>query len=252
MIPYKSFHTLLSIGSVEIKVWGFFVALGAILALILCYKEAIRLGLDARRWRAFVFITSISALIGTWLYYFIFVKGFSGGLFTAGQASFGFILGLIIGYVYLRKSGLSVGRYFDSIAIPMTVLIFFGRIGCYLVGDHLGTKTNVLWAIFYGEALRHPISLYYIVTAAVLFLVLSLLKNKKIFNGFLFVLFAVVYSFMRFVLGFLRVEQIIIFNLSEHQIAYFLNFCFFLVLLIIYLGKPKIKGASDILSQSRT
>lgn len=252
MIPFTPVKTLFSIGPFSLQLWGFFLALGIIATLILGSKEAMRLKLDIPRWRSFVLIMAIGGLIGTRVYHFVFVKTYSNisdiFRFVSGQASFGFALGLLLGYLYLRKTKLPVGRYFDSMAVPLTALIFFGRIGCHFVADHLGKETIVKWAIFYSGALRHPIAFYYILNALALFLILTLVKKKKVFDGFLFILFALIFSFMRVVLGFLRKEPIILLNLSEHQIAYFIGFCLFLILLIINLLKPRIKGASEVLS----
>lgn len=107
----------------------------------------------------------------------------AGGKTIVGALAFGLItVELVKRYIGLHSS---TG---DLYAIPLSVGIAIGRIGCFLTGlsdNTYGTPTNVPWAVDFGDGIpRHPTQLYEIgfLLALVPFLY-AVLNRTVILNG---------------------------------------------------------------------
>jgi phosphatidylglycerol:prolipoprotein diacylglycerol transferase len=213
MIPYEKIEVL-NLGFIDIKIWGLLVSLGFILAILLIIKEAEKRKLELENIYDLCFWILVGAIVGGRLFYVLFnLSGIDGffdifKIWEGGMSFFGgFIFAILFSYIYLKKKKLNFWKYSDLV-IPYVALGYaVGRIGCYLIGDHLGKITNVAWGIFYGGALRHPVALYHILLGLGLFVVLYKLRGKY-FDGFLTILFVLVYGVFRFFLDFLRIEPL--------------------------------------------
>lgn len=126
-----------------------------------------------------------------------------------GQTVVGALLGALIG-VELTKRRLGVRRATgDLFAIPLTVGIAVGRIGCFLTGlddNTYGLPANLPWAIDFGDGVpRHPTQLYEIVFLLLVLLpVLVYLRDRLPREGDLFKVFMVGYLAFRLGLEFLK------------------------------------------------
>ncbi len=111
----------------------------------------------------------------------------------------------------------------DDIAIPLTVGIMIGRIGCFLTGigdSTVGRATNSVFGIDFGDGVtRHPLQLYEIAFLGVILIILISLRKREIWNGFKFQLFMFMYLTFRFFIEFLKDSATIVWGLSAIQIA---------------------------------
>ncbi len=153
----------------------------------------------------------ISYILETWNYY---SSNFSAilKLWEGGFSFFGGALGgLLFGYYWCKKKKidfLTLGAIFTPAWLWG---LFFGRIGCFLIHDHLGKPTNLPWGIHLHGAYRHEPALYEAIWILLVVLGLYLWEKKKKFktiNEIIFPLSLILYSFGRFWIDFLRADPI--------------------------------------------
>lgn len=214
--------TTLNIGPVAIQLWGLLVAVGLLFALLLAVKEAKIRKIDSENFFDLFIIVFVSGLIGARLFYciehynefltdpFKIINILEGGLNFYG----GFLLAALASYLYVRYKKLSFWKTADVIAPGLALAIGIGRIGDYLAGTHIGSRTKFFLGSYYNGDLRHEPSLYLIINAFILFIALSLIKpfvRKK--EGVLAYVFVVWYAISRLILDFTRSADLI--TLSE-------------------------------------
>ncbi len=141
---------------------------------------------------------------------------------NGGLAIHGSLLGgLLAGYWFARRHKLSLGRLADIVAPGLILGQAIGRIGCFLNGDSYGKVTALPWAVkFQGlEGLRHPTQLYEAGLNLLVFAIIwSFRKNGK-FDGYIFLVYLILYSIVRFVVEIFRESQILINPLTVAQVA---------------------------------
>jgi len=110
----------------------------------------------------------------------------------------------------------------DLFAIPVTIGIAIGRVGCFLTGlsdDTYGTVTNLAWGINFGDGMkRHPVQLYEIAFLFVLAPMLMTFWRRQGRRGDTFKLFVISYMGWRFLIDFLKPANNVA-GLSVIQIA---------------------------------
>lgn len=141
----------------------------------------------------------------------------------AGKTIVGGLLGGLIGVELCKKLiGLRTATG-DLYALPLTVAIAIGRIGCFLTGlsdDTYGTPTSLPWGIDFGDGIpRHPTQLYEIAFLALLALALLQLSRRPHQEGDLFKLFMVGYLGWRFLVDFIKPYHHVLFGLCTIQLA---------------------------------
>lgn len=236
--------TTLNIGPLSIQLWGLLVALGLLLALLLAIKEAKLRKIHSERFFDLFIIVFIFGLIGARIFYCIehyevflndpfkivnILEGglnFYGGLFFAGLASF----------VYAKIRQLSFWRMVDVVVPGLAVAIGIGRIGDYLSGSIIGSRTEFFLGSYYNGDLRHETSLYLVINAFVLFIVLSLIKPfVRAKEGLLSYFFVVWYAVSRLVFDFTRSADLI--GVSETR-YFFLTFSQWISVILILVFVP--------------
>lgn len=235
--------TTLNIGPLAIQLWGLLVAVGLLLALLLAVKEAKIRKMDTENFFDLFIIVFIAGLIGARLFYciehydvfftdpFKIINILEGGLNFYG----GFLLSALAVYLYSRYKKSSFWKTTDVIVPGLALAIGIGRIGDYLAGTHIGARTKFFLGSYYNGDLRHEPSLYLIINAFILFIVLSLVKpfvRKK--EGVLAYIFVIWYAVSRLILDFTRSADII--NVSEPR-YFFLTFSQWIsvVLIIVFI-----------------
>jgi len=214
MISYKIFP-MYEFGPLHINLYGVMFAFGIFTAIYLAVKEAKKRNREKDTVYDLAFYLLTSGIIGARLFYVFFywpkdipltffdiLKIWNGGLAFFG----GFLGAVIAGYVYSKKKKLNFWMYADIFAIPLVVGHILGRVGDYLTGGHPGKEAQLPWAIYMDGASRHPVVLYEISGLVIIGIILFMLKNKKLFDGFLFLSYVVLYSIQRLFLDFFRIE----------------------------------------------
>jgi phosphatidylglycerol---prolipoprotein diacylglyceryl transferase len=201
MINYQPFQTL-SLGPINIKVWGLMFSIAIIIGLIWALRRSktkehdhiLNIGL----------IAMIGGVIGSRLAFIIIYpdsfarlidifKFWQGGMISYG----GFIVGAFLSLIYLKSKKLNVYRYLDIFAIPLALSIGITRIGCFLNHCHLGKETEIFWGINYLGETRHPISLYYSLSALLIMVILLIVEKRTTKEGLLGLSLLILYPIFR-------------------------------------------------------
>lgn len=245
MIPYISF-TSFNIGPIAIQVWGLFVALGILSALIVSFKLAKKRELEFRRIPDLGFWVILAALIGGRIVYVLgkldhyleypidILKVWEGGMSISG----GFIFAIVAGYFYCKQGRLNFWDYAEVYIFGLPLGLFIGRLGCFFIFDHPGVETSFFLGERYADGLiRHNHGLYLSLNGLLLFIAFLILNKtvKPKFRMFYMSIFLIEYGIMRFSIDFLRIGDPTFFYLT---IAQYLSI-FMVVIAIILIVKHK-------------
>lgn len=204
--------TTIGIGPVNIQIWGLLVALGMLLALLLTLKEAKRKKMNSENFIDMFIIVFLAAIVGARLLYVAqYWEMFSGdwksvfylnhgGLIFIG----GFFLSALALFVYTKLKKLSFWKVIDTISPGLALAIAVGRVGDYLIGSHIGSRTTFPLGSYYEGDLRHEPALYLAINAFILFIFLVLIKPFIKKEGLMSYIFVVWYAVARFLIDFTR------------------------------------------------
>jgi phosphatidylglycerol:prolipoprotein diacylglycerol transferase len=115
---------------------------------------------------------------------------------------------LLVGTLFSWKNKKSFWRIADLIIVTVPIGLGLGRIGNFINGELYGRVTQIPWGMIFpkgGPLPRHPSQLYEsALEGGVLFLILWLIKDKKLPSGGLLALFLSLYGVFRFFVEFFR------------------------------------------------
>ena len=85
----------------------------------------------------------------------------------------------LFGGFYVRWAKLGFWRMAELVAPAIALGIGLGRIGCFLINDHLGAPTNLPWGILWPDGIsRHPVAMYESLVGFGLFAILMIIQKK--------------------------------------------------------------------------
>jgi len=211
---------LFQFGSIKIYAYGFFIAVGFILALVFAVRRARREGIPFENVVDLFFYTVLSAFLGARILFVLInfddyrqnplhiFRLWEGGLVFYG----GLIPAALVAFLYMRRRRLPAWKLADLISPLITLGLFFGRIGCFLAGCCYGKETSLPWGVVFKnpESLAllnvplHPTQLYDAANGLAIFLFLNWMQKRKTFDGQIFWLFLFLYSITRFLIEIFR------------------------------------------------
>ncbi|HYX91759.1 MAG TPA: prolipoprotein diacylglyceryl transferase family protein [Myxococcaceae bacterium] len=131
-----------------------------------------------------------------------------------GLSSMGGLLGgVAASLIFFRRHQLRVTDYSDALAMALAPAWGVARIGCFLVHDHPGVRTNFFLAVnfppyVYPGGPRHCLGLDEALVLFSLAAILWTLHARGALKGRLLALLAVSYGTIRFFLDFLRARDL--------------------------------------------
>ena len=132
-----------------------------------------------------------------------------------GLASHGGVIASLIAiYFYSRKTKHSMIDTLDLIAVVSGIFFGFIRLGNFMNSEIIGTPTTLPWGVVFERVdniPRHPAQLYEAVSYFIIFAIMMLLYKKKrarLKNGFLFGLATVLFFTARFLIEFVKENQV--------------------------------------------
>ena len=224
MIIHKLDPVLLQVGPLEIRYYGLFYILGAIITFFILNYLVKKKQINISREDIFDFTLYelIGIFLGARILYFIFYnfnlltqnflelfKVWHGGMSFHG----GLIGAIIAGYIFSKKKNINFWQLADLTVIPLALVLAFGRIINFINGEIYGKIWNSPLCIDYSqnphlnnlpEFCRYPIQFIESIKNFFIFLVLWYFKDKKLPRGTLFWIFITLYGFLRFLVEFLR------------------------------------------------
>lgn len=205
------------VGPLTVNVWGLMVALGVLVAFLIARHEARRRGLKGSLIEDVAFWVVLGGVLGARVFFvanefYLFRDDLLSVFYVwhGGLAWFGGLMGGAIGLtVALRHRRKQLLPIADVLAFSLPAGIFFGRLGCFFIHDHLGKTTNcpVCGAVVTDLGpVRFDLGLYLSLNGALLFLVFLWLRHLKPqrFEGAYLSLYMMWTGASRFVLDFLR------------------------------------------------
>lgn len=215
MIPWFQF-TVVHIGPIPIQVWGFFVTLGLMVSFWLLQKQtknnpAQKPILDSAFW------IIIGGFIGARLgHVFFYEPGFFLShpvdiikLWQGGMSSFGGFIGAGFAFFYLiKKNKFNVKELADTFLLVSLPGWMIGRVGCFMIHDHLGAHSTCPLAIMMPDGPRLDMALMEILGLIPLALWLYFFRRKILKTGFRALIILGYYSALRFILDFWRATDI--------------------------------------------
>ncbi len=218
MIPYFEF-TSFTIGPLTVQVWGLLAVLGFAAALWVAYRTARSRGLSAPALLDLGFWVILAALVGARFFFVINHWSFFTDdplaalrVWEGGESFFGGLaFGSLAGFIFLKRRRLPFLPFADVVFAALPLGYAIGRIGCFLIHDHLGRPTNFFLGVEYGGITRHETSLYAIIYGLLIFALLRVVLNRVWFRsrpGSLTALFLISYGAIRFGVDFLRATDL--------------------------------------------
>ena len=234
---------LFSIGNFTIYTYGVLVALGFFVGMqyIVKYSKNI---INKQQIYDFLFYIILVGIIGARIFYVLLdssyylshpleiIQVWKGGLVYYG----GFVTVLIFTFFYFKNKKINIIKLMDVFAPALALGHCFGRIGCFFSGCCYGKYSDCFLSI----AHKHPTQLYESFGNLIIFFILHTLLKKSHKDGYIFVLYMLMYSILRFVVEFFRGDDrgVFIFGLS---IAQNISIVIFIIAIIIVFSKYKNK-----------
>jgi len=226
--------------------YGVMMVIGGLFGFWLVLKLAGFYKLDKNIFFDLLLWWVIGAIIGARLYYVLYAWPFYQDnwldifkIWQGGLAVHGIILGgFLATYIYAKIKKLKFGLLADLTATGLVGAQIFGRVGNYFNQEIFGKPTDLSWGIpiepqfrpaeFWTSSYFHPTFLYeslgnLVILAVILLLHYKFIRKKENLNGRIFVLYLVLYSGLRFLLEFLRLDYSpVVFGFRWAQILSFL------------------------------
>jgi len=224
MIPWFELQTIM-IGPITIQVWGLLVAIGVLVAFWWLTKQDIIKVISEKQVSDIIFYTLIFGFIGARLGHILFYEPsyFIANpsevikIWHGGMSSFGGIVAAIISVIYFikkyavtKKKVVPLMNYFSKAGV---IGWMFGRIGCFLIHDHLGVICDLGCPLHFvalqksdGSSARLDMSLLELLLLLPLVWFVFISKYKQ--NAHVVWYIGLYYGAIRFLLDFLRAYDI--------------------------------------------
>jgi len=212
------------IGSFPINTYGVFLAVAFLCAILIAVRLARRDGLPAEKIYDLCLWMLLASLIGSKVLMFFTEPEYrdhpaqllsldflrSGGVFYGGL-----IGAVLMGYYLIKRYKLPWWKTADACAPGIAIGSFFGRQGCFAAGCCWGKPTTLPWGVKFTElgheitgvptdTYLHPTQLYESFAMLLVFFFLLWLHKHKRFSGQVILVYALLYSSVRFAIEFVR------------------------------------------------
>ncbi len=236
-----------SLGNIKIHWYAIIIMLGAVLGILLCEKEAKRLGEKGDTIYDMVIWGFIPTVVGARLYYVLFSLSefkqdplsvfyiWEGGIAIYG----GVIAALITGIIYCRKKGLNTLKMLDIVIIGFLVGQIIGRWGNFINGEVYGVETSLPWRMSVnGSVPSHPLFIYESLWNLAILCYIWFTRKSKGFNGRTLTLYMIFYGAGRFWMEGLRQTNFIL-KLGNMAISQLVSIVIIIAGILLYLSFRK-------------
>lgn len=218
------------IGPITLYTYGALLATAFLVAIYVAMRSAEREGVEPEFIADMGIIIVLSSIVGARLFYIVFydLQGtlqHPRELLKLQQTGLVFYGGLIFavggGMVYCRLKHVSIPVVLDITAPSIALGQAIGRIGCFMSGCCYGKPSSVPWAVKFPllSHPRHPTQIYESLMTFGIFLLLLWFRKRKTGAGQVAWLYFVLYAEGRFMLEFLRGDNLpVFFQLTISQV----------------------------------
>lgn len=218
------YPVLFRIGDFPINTYGVFLALAFLSAILITVKLAERDGLPRQKIYDLSLWMLLASLVGSKILMLFTEPEYrqdpwqllSLDFLRSGGVFYGGLLGaVIVGYLLMRYYKLPWWRTADACAPGIALGNFFGRQGCFAAGCCWGEPTTLPWGVKFTELGHqitgvpidthlHPTQLYESFSMLIVFFFLLWLHKRRKFSGQVILVYALLYSVIRFAIEFVR------------------------------------------------
>lgn len=215
---------LFRIGSFPINTYGVFLALAFLCAILVTVRLAARDRLPKEKIYDLCLWMLLSALVGSKILMLFTEPEYrdhpaqllSLDFLRSGGVFYGGLIGAVVsGYLLMRRYKLPWWKTADACAPGIALGNFFGRQGCFAAGCCWGKPTSLPWGVKFTELGHevtgvpvdiplHPTQLYESFAMLLVFFFLFWFHKRRKFSGQVILLYAALYSVIRFVIEFWR------------------------------------------------
>jgi phosphatidylglycerol:prolipoprotein diacylglycerol transferase len=211
---------LFEVGGITVYSYGFMIALGSIAGVAYMVVQGKKeVGLTFDQANALFLCIFAAAFIGGKVflffedtaYYLDHPKRLLTGRGFVFYGSFLFTIPAMLWY--FKKQKLNTFKMLDIMAITTCLVHFFGRLGCFMAGCCYGKPTDLFFGVTftdkacYADPLNTPLFPTQLAEAGYILLIMIVLltvRERRAFNGQLFLLYIMSYAFGRSVLEIYR------------------------------------------------
>jgi prolipoprotein diacylglyceryl transferase len=227
-----------------IRWYGILISIGLVLGVVIAMRESIREGLDENMVLDFVIFAVPVAVLCARTYYVLFNLSYYDGdimkminIRQGGLAIHGAVIGgVITAIVYTRYKKIKFWKLADICAPGLILGQAIGRWGNFINQEAYGRPTDLPWAIHINGVGVHPTFLYESLWNLMIFIFLMAIRKKKKFDGQMFAVYMMLYSFGRFFIEGLRTDSLMI---GDFRVAQLLSLALIVVGTGIYYSKSK-------------
>ena len=208
--------------SIKLYWYGFMYALSFIIIdyLIVTASKNKKIILSKDQAEKFTIVILIFAILGGRIGYVLFydfnyyssniIKVFY--LWEGGMSFHGGLIGVAAGVFYLaNQNTLKFFEIADIVCLYAPIGLFFGRVGNFINSELYGIKTSGSWGVVFpviDSYPRHPSMLYEaLLEGVILFVILFIINQKKVFAGIISGYFLLFYGIFRFFVEFVRLPD---------------------------------------------
>ncbi len=210
---------IFTIGPVTVYSYGFFVALGVALAVIMSVRQAVKEGLSSSDMLDIMTVMILGGLVGGRLLFVAINWNLYAvrplAIFNLSEGGMAFqgalVVSLISGAVLSNRRKISFWKVSDIFAPYLALAHSVGRIGCFFNGCCYGKQVfSGPSVVFPGEMVqRIPTQLYSSAGLLAIFALLLWLRAKKTFDGYLFAVYLMVYAVFRVFMDNFRGDDLV-------------------------------------------
>jgi len=218
LFPYID-ATRWHVGPVAFEPFRFLVALAIAVGCLIATKRAKRAGIAREHFAKLGLCVIATAFVGGHLAKFLYspeswrMIAFEPERLLQvfnGQASFGALIGgYVAAVVFLLWNKVAYRDWFlygDAAGFALPFSWWIGRVGCYLVHDHPGVRTESVLGVRYPGGTRYDLGLLEVLFLLALSAAFLYLNGKPRPRGFYYVSFLFSYGLFRFLLDGLHVD----------------------------------------------
>lgn len=223
------------------NIYGFLIGVAVVISILLIERKANAIKFEFKNVYSDILVIFVLTIFFSRLWhvvtdFYLYQDSFIDALkfWNGGMSILGAILGSVIAiYIISKDKKYHFLSFLDLTIFGLPFAQSIGRWGNYFNQELYGWETNLPWAIDIEGKSYHPLFLY----ESILTLLFGLFawwkfKNKQIGQGKIFLSYIVYYSFIRFILDFLRVEKTMINDwLGVNQLILIFIFLFSLSIL---------------------
>jgi phosphatidylglycerol:prolipoprotein diacylglycerol transferase len=236
MITISINPIIFAIGHFALRWYGVILAIAAALGVWLAAREAERKGFNKDEIYDSVIWIAAAGLLGARLFYVIdhwperFAVYPLSALFIwqGGLVIWGAVLaGVLVIAIMAWRRRWPLLRLLDAFVPGLVLAQAIGRAACIITGDTVGPPTSGPFGLAYTNpnamvpqlgVFYTPMPAYELIGNLLIFGVMWKLRNRKFKDGSIFVIYLILYSLERFLLGYTSSFKIVAFGFNQSQL----------------------------------